>query len=1048
MKKLGKYELLGELGRGAFGVVYRAHDPVINRMVALKTMSTSVAGNPGLLERFYREAQSAGSLQHPNIVTIYDMGEEGGSPFIAMELVDGQNLDDIIASRKSLPLALKLMFGVQACRAFDYAHKRGIIHRDIKPGNVMVSKEGVVKVVDFGIARVVEGSNTQTGTLIGTFRYMAPEVFNGERANQRTDIWSFGVLLYELLSYERPFAGETAAALMGTICLQEPTPLRQTVPDCPEDLERVVQRMLRKQDADRYQTMEDLLDDLDPIAKRLQSGNLAELIRKAETLLESREFEEARNVLQQAAQVDASSLQVRALLEKIGVELRRVAMRPKAQEHVEKGRELLQKRKLHEAAAEAEGALQLDSHFEAAQELLSDVNRVIEQAQLAAGWLRDCRQRLVEGLPEEAEVLLAKIRESDPLNPELEVLQQQAADQRELRHHRVQLYWDMEQARSLWTQQKYTECVDLLKQLQQQFPGDGEVGHLLEAASDALAEQVRHEKLAEARTLLSGRQYEECVAVLKRLHEQFPAEEEITRLLQTAREEQADLARQERLTEARNLLAARRYKECVAILGKLQEEFRGSDTQIMRLLETARQDESEQTKRERLSDIRKLLSQRNYEDCTDTLRALQQEFPGDEEVQRSLDAVLHDQADYERKKKISEAREFVAAQKFSEALAILKSLLASTPDDTAVMKLLALVQHEQEKRARAATLSREWEVLKKLISEKSYDEAVTQGEKLLGDFPGEADLERLVDFARRQRAQSEREVRLRHSVEQVRQRLKSGQFAEAATAAQKALADFHENTELAALLQQAQARVKKESVRQLIEKRVHEIKFKINRGELSDAKKLAQETLLTVGPDTDVQQMLTFAEAEYDAKKMKERQDQKLETIRTLIQSGNLTEATAVLGEAMKSRGFDVLDPRAYTLAEEIETARKARAPTYPLPMADPGNQAREYAVPEGPPLESSGAARTQSVAQKLPSRDSSMESATPSTAGAFDLTRETLDRASRVLARYVGPLAGVLAKKAAKRADSLDAFYQLLAEHVDKASRQKFLRELALPDS
>ena len=122
MKNLGKYELLGELGRGAFGIVYRARDPVISRMVALKTMTTSVADNPALLQRFYREAQSAGSLQHPNIVTIFDMGDEEGTPFIAMELVDGQNLDDVIASRVPVPLSLKLVYAVQACRAFDYAH--------------------------------------------------------------------------------------------------------------------------------------------------------------------------------------------------------------------------------------------------------------------------------------------------------------------------------------------------------------------------------------------------------------------------------------------------------------------------------------------------------------------------------------------------------------------------------------------------------------------------------------------------------------------------------------------------------------------------------------------------------------------------------------------------------------------------------------------------------------------------------------------------------------------------------------------------------------
>jgi serine/threonine protein kinase len=211
LKKLGKYEVLAELGHGAMGVVYRARDPIINRLVAIKTITTGVANDPAMLQRFYREAQSAGGLQHPNIITIYDMGNEGDLPYIAMELVEGENLEQVIARRAAIPVSLKLVYAMQACRAFDYAHKRGIVHRDIKPGNIMVAKDGTVKVVDFGIARVLETSKTQTGMLIGTFAYMSPEQYHGEHADERSDIWSFGVLLYELLSCHRPFTGATPA---------------------------------------------------------------------------------------------------------------------------------------------------------------------------------------------------------------------------------------------------------------------------------------------------------------------------------------------------------------------------------------------------------------------------------------------------------------------------------------------------------------------------------------------------------------------------------------------------------------------------------------------------------------------------------------------------------------------------------------------------------------------------------------------------------------------------------------------------------------------
>src|ERR1700747_1603801 len=222
------------------GVVYRARDPIINRLVALKTITTGLADDPNLLERFYREAQSAGGLQHPNIVTIFDMGDEAGVPYIAMELIEGENLEQMISQRMPIPVSLKLLYAAQACSAFDYHHKQGIVHRDIKPGNIMVNKDGAVKVVDFGIARVLETSKTQTGMLIGTFAYMSPEQYHGEHADERSDIWSFGVLLYELLCYERPFTGPTPASLMHKICQEVPAPLKTHLADCPDELEIIL----------------------------------------------------------------------------------------------------------------------------------------------------------------------------------------------------------------------------------------------------------------------------------------------------------------------------------------------------------------------------------------------------------------------------------------------------------------------------------------------------------------------------------------------------------------------------------------------------------------------------------------------------------------------------------------------------------------------------------------------------------------------------------------------------------------------------------------
>jgi serine/threonine-protein kinase len=333
LKKLGKYELVGELGRGAFGIVYRARDPILNRSVALKTLTSGIPNDPQVLERFYREARSAAALQHPNVVTIYDLGHEGSIPFIAMELVDGQNLTELIANRAALPLALRLAYSVQAGRAFDYAHKRGIIHRDIKPGNVMVTKDDAVKVVDFGIARVIKASNTQTGAFVGTFAYMAPELFHGARACERTDLWSFGALLYELLAYEAPFSGVSPAALMQVICNQEPVPLRQRIPECPEDLEALVHRALRKSEAERYQKMDELLVELEPIWRRLQAESVAAMLEQARELIGKNEFAAALKSLREALRLDSTNVQAKVLSDEVNAELSRLPGKQSAQQH-------------------------------------------------------------------------------------------------------------------------------------------------------------------------------------------------------------------------------------------------------------------------------------------------------------------------------------------------------------------------------------------------------------------------------------------------------------------------------------------------------------------------------------------------------------------------------------------------------------------------------------------------------------------------------------------------------------------------------------------
>ena len=290
LKKLGKYELIEIIGRGAMGEVYKAHDPLIGRLVALKTITKGLAGRPDLLERFNQEARSAGTLQHPNIVTIYELGQEGETPFIAMEFLEGESLDSLIERRPTLSVQEKLNHVIPVCRALNFAHKRGVIHRDIKPANVMLTKEGRIKVVDFGIARQIDSNLTQTDSIIGTLAYMSPQQIRGERADARSDIWATGVMLYELLTYQRPFDGPNQAALVLNISKDDvlPPSIKAAVPDCGPALEALVDKMLAKDIQQRYQNMEAVLNAFEAVLQKLRRSTGTRTVVAGEELVRTK----------------------------------------------------------------------------------------------------------------------------------------------------------------------------------------------------------------------------------------------------------------------------------------------------------------------------------------------------------------------------------------------------------------------------------------------------------------------------------------------------------------------------------------------------------------------------------------------------------------------------------------------------------------------------------------------------------------------------------------------------------------------------------------
>ncbi len=290
-EKIDKYELVEPIGRGGMGAIFKAYDPVLDRLVALKMISSDTAVPGDLRARFLREAQACALLSHPNIVTVYAMGEDKGQPFIVMELLEGEDLKGIIARRAGLALEDKLAIMAQVCAGLAYAHRMGIVHRDIKPSNIFLTHSGWAKILDFGIAQMAgaESVLTRAGSVMGSLRYASPEQLRG-RVDHRSDMFSVGSVFYELLSTRPAFSGDDPMQFLDRLCTEDPPALDQLDPRIPPALAAVIARAMRKEPAERFPDLDRMRLELETVRQDLLEETRRELSgRQRGRLVEVRE---------------------------------------------------------------------------------------------------------------------------------------------------------------------------------------------------------------------------------------------------------------------------------------------------------------------------------------------------------------------------------------------------------------------------------------------------------------------------------------------------------------------------------------------------------------------------------------------------------------------------------------------------------------------------------------------------------------------------------------------------------------------------------------
>ncbi len=776
--RFGKYEILEELGRGGMGVVYKARDPIIGRLVALKTLTAGLAADPDMLRRFYREAQAAGRLQHPNIITIYDMGDAEGRPYIAMSFLEGESLEKIIARRAPMTLAQKLGILLQFCRGLDFAHKHDVVHRDVKPGNIFVKNDGTVTVLDFGIVHIAATTMTQSGMIIGTPQYMSPEQISGQHIDHRSDIFSVGTVAYELLSYTRPFDGPNLPSVVFKIKFEKPPVLSELVPGIPPAVEQAVMRCLEQRPEDRFQSLEDLVLELEPLEQSLKRQMIGDLVMQGQALYQKGEYSKAKEVLRDVLILDSTHGIAKDLMARINSELRRLEVASKVERLVEEGNVLLNQGKPTEAKRALEEAHKLDSQHPQAKTLLDEAHRRIERDRIVRTSISALQAALNTGNLTMAEAELTKIRELDADNPEVrnfqERIRQARAHERRLRIQQALLF-----PRHLLIQERYAELLEQLEELSKEFPDEPEINDLLATGRQKFQEQTRRketeEQLQAVKRLIAKQQFEQAAEMLNRLR----AEPERTR-------EVADL-----------------YES------------------VQRQLEAAK---SEQQLERELAAIQELIRAEKYDSAVKRASALQVQHPDSAEVRQVLEFAQGFKQTVEQQKEVAALcraiQTLLDSGKHADAIREAGAALSRFPDNPALANLLNATReaHSQEaERLEQDRIKRQIAVeidqVNNLLGARDFAAAQRGAEELEKKYRGRREIQRLAELVRTS-ARADERAKVETHCHTVQALLDAGNPEHALQEAERALHEFPGNVDITALWMTARRLQREQAIRQ------------------------------------------------------------------------------------------------------------------------------------------------------------------------------------------------------------------------------------------
>ncbi|MBV8049552.1 MAG: protein kinase [Acidobacteriaceae bacterium] len=709
-KKLGKYDVLDVIGRGGMGVIYKGQDPAIGRVVAIKMMTGAFVENPELLQRFYREAQSAGKLQHPNIVTIYDLGVQDSNPYLVMEFLSGESLESAIQARRSIPLEDKINIVIQVCNGLGYAHQRQIIHRDVKPANVMLLQDGGVKIVDFGIARVGNDGMTRPGQLLGSFQYMSPEQINGEAVDARSDLFSVGVLFYEFLTDTLPFQGKDTGDTLLKILHEPPPPLSRFLKSCPPELEELIVRVLAKNREERYQAAEDLAFDLAHIQEELKRQRASEYLELAQTARSQGQLTRAKEQLLLVLKVDRQNTQANALLKEVQREIQKQQSAIRARELQSEAENAAARGQLVEALGYLDEAVQLDPQNLEISALRDSLREAKARADKVHEFLQRAERAQEAGDLDDAHQAVDAALGLDPSSTEVRALQASIAREIAEREKQAKLQKVMGDARQQISSRRFTAALQLLQQAESIDPSVPGIQELLRLAASGQQQERRRKELerltSEIEEALNRDDYVSASAKADEGLRSYPDDRGLKKLRAVA-EKQREAAEKRsyidaRIASTRKFLDEQNPEGALAHLQEALQKYSGEfalKSMLTLVTESLERQKAEQRRNEFVQKAKDAMRRKDYAEAISTLEAAREESQSTD-FDDLLQFAQEEAANYAKRQRIDavaeQAHRLSSEEKYAAAIELLETTLQEVPDQELQIILADNQRHLEE----------------------------------------------------------------------------------------------------------------------------------------------------------------------------------------------------------------------------------------------------------------------------------------------------------------------------------------------------------------